>query len=219
MSKSSAERQVKNGATATTDAGYGDKWYVRVTDLKQFEYCPRIVYYQYCMPGVRPLTYKMAAGIEAQDQTEQLEKRRTLREYGIEEGTRHFNINLTSERLGCTGQIDLVIELAGGEQRSVLPVDFKLSRREPGQHFRLQLACYAMMLEECWQATAPEGVIYLIPLREAIRVSLDGKLRRAAERQLRALREMVLKERMPPPVRQRGRCLNCEFRRFCNDVL
>ena len=202
------------------DAG----WYVRVTDLKQYEYCPRIVYYQYCLPGVRPTTYKMEAGIGAQEKTEQLEKRRTLQEYGVEQGTRHFNVSVTSERLRCTGQIDLVVELADdGVQedgrRRVLPVDFKLSRREPGQNFRVQLACYAMMLEENWQASAPVGVIYLIPVREAIRVALDSKLRRTAERHLRALRAMIEGERIPEATRQRGRCMDCEFRRFCNDVV
>lgn len=197
----------------------GEGWLARVTDIKQYKYCPRIVYYQYCLPGVRPLTYKMEAGIEAQDRTEQLEKRRTLREYGINQGVRHFNVSIASQRLGCTGQIDLVIESEANGQRLLTPVDFKLSRHEPGHHFRVQLACYALMLEESWQAPAPEGVIYLIPLREAVPVKLDAKLRRAAERSLRDLRRMIVAERLPAPVRQRSRCLNCEFRRFCNDVL
>lgn len=201
------------------ERGTADGWLVRVTDIKQYEYCPRIVYYQYCLPGIRPVTYKMEAGIAAQGQTEQLEKRRTLREYGVGEGTRHFNVGVTSQRLGCTGQIDLVIETEGNGGRVLLPVDFKLSRREPGRNFQLQLACYALMLEEQWQAPAPEGVIYLIPMREAIRVKLDARLRRAAERHMRELRAMIVQERVPPPVRQRSRCLDCEFRRFCNDVL
>ena len=55
-------------------------WSLRVIDLKQYEYCPRIVYYEYCLPGVRPTTYKMAAGIAAQDRVNTLEERRGLRE-------------------------------------------------------------------------------------------------------------------------------------------
>ena len=34
----------------------------RVTDLKQYAYCPRIVYYTYIMPSVRPKTFKMDEG-------------------------------------------------------------------------------------------------------------------------------------------------------------
>lgn len=196
-----------------------DGWLVRVTDLKQYAYCPRVVYYQYCLPGVRPITFKMQSGIEAQDRVEELEKRRSLREYGLEEGERHFNIALTSQRLGCTAQVDLVVMYGIGANRTLLPVDFKMSRREPGRHFMLQLACYGMMLEEAWQALAPEGIIYLIPTKRAIRVKLDKRLRRDAERMVTEIREMVMEERMPPPTLQRSRCVDCEFRRFCNDTI
>lgn len=209
-----ATHGAENGA-GETEGG----WLVRVTDLKQYAYCPRVVYYQYCLPGLRPVTFKMQHGIEAQDRVEELEKRRSLHEYGLEEGERHFNIALTSRRLGCTAQVDLVVEYGAGAGRALLPVDFKMSRQEPGRHFQLQLACYGMMLEEAWQAPASEGVIYLIPVKRAIRVKLDKRLRHEAERMLAALRVMVVNEQMPAPTAQRGRCVDCEFRRFCNDTL
>ena len=38
---------------------------IRVSDLKQWVYCPRVFYYQQCLPDVRPTTYKMKAGVEA----------------------------------------------------------------------------------------------------------------------------------------------------------
>ncbi len=209
-----------NGVAATpTDLAQDDAWLLRVTDLKQYEYCPRIVFYQYCLPGIRPTTYKMAAGIAAQDRTEVLEERRTLGEYGVDAGVRHFNVKVASQRLGCSGQVDLVVETNGASGRTLIPVDFKLSRHDPGRHFKLQLACYALLLEENWGAPAPEGIIHLIPLRENIRVKLDQRLRRAAEQELVAIRRMIEHEQMPAPTPARSRCVDCEFRRFCNDVL
>lgn len=209
----------KTTADSVGIADMTDGWLVRVTDLKQYAYCPRIVYYEHCLPGLRPVTFKMRHGIEAQDRIEELEKRRSLREYGLEEGVRHFNIALTSQRLGCTAQIDLVVEYGAGQSRTLLPVDFKMSRHEPGRHFMLQLACYGMMLEEAWQASAPVGVIYLIPPKRAVRVAMDNRLRRDAERMIASIRTMVVHEQMPPPTAQRGRCVDCEFRRFCNDTI
>ncbi|MBE2236474.1 MAG: CRISPR-associated protein Cas4 [Caldilineaceae bacterium] len=194
-------------------------WLVRVTDIKQYAYCARVVYYEYCLPGLRPVTFKMTRGIDMQEETERLEKRRSLQEYGVAEGIRHFNVALTSARLQCTAQVDLVVESGEGAARTLLPVDFKLSRHEPGRHFMLQLACYGMMLEEAWGAPAPEGVIYLIPLKRAVRVALDKRLRREAERTVAAIRTLVTREQMPAPTAQRSRCVDCEFRRFCNDTL
>jgi len=195
-----------------------DRWLLRVTDLKQYAYCPRIVFFDRCLPGMRPTTFKMQHGIEAQDRIETLEKRRSLHEYGIAQGTRHFNVGLTSHQMSCTAQVDLVVEYDIGGKRTLLPVDFKMSRSEPGRHFKLQLACYGMLLEELWHAPAPEGIIYLIPVKRAVRVALDARWRRDATRMLADIRVMIDREQMPPPTPQRSRCIDCEVRRFCNDV-
>lgn len=196
-----------------------DGWQLRVTDLKQYEYCPRVVYYDYCLPGIRPTTYKMAAGIAAQEKVTDLEERRSLRTYGVSRGERQFYVHVQSQRLGCTGQIDMVIDSDDGGRRRLIPVDFKLSRKEPGRHFRLQLACYGMMLEEMRQIPAPVGYIYLIPSRTAVRVDLTARLRGDVERALMIMRCEILAEHMPEPTLRRSRCVDCEFRRFCNDVV
>ena len=64
---------------------------LRVTDLT----CNRLIadascHYQHRMPGVGKQTYKMGEGKAAQDMVEQLEMRRTLREYGFEGAVRKF---------------------------------------------------------------------------------------------------------------------------------
>lgn len=198
---------------------YQDAWLLRVIDLKQYEYCPRVVYYDYCLGGLRPTTYKMAAGIAAQERVNELEERRSLRAYGIKEGERHYHVPVLSEKLGCSGQIDLVIESHDDKRPRLLPVDFKLSRREPGRHFKLQLACYAMMLEDDWGQAVAEGAIYLIPTKQVVKVPITTRLRQETIHQLLAIRHMVTAQRVPPPTAQRSRCVNCEFRRFCNDVV
>jgi CRISPR-associated exonuclease Cas4 len=161
----------------------------------------------------------MEAGRVAQERVAALEERRSLGAYGIRQGERHFNVTVTSPQLGYTGQVDMVIETYDSGERRLVPVDFKLSRREPGRHFKLQLAAYALLLEEQWQAPVAEGAIYLIPAKEVIKVEMTARLRRDALRHLAEIRIMVHQERMPAPVAQRSRCVNCEFRRFCNDVL
>ena len=51
----------------------------RVTDLKQFVYCPRIPFYQHVMGFHGKPTYKMGQGRVAQDAIESLEKRRLVK--------------------------------------------------------------------------------------------------------------------------------------------
>ncbi|MBO9362814.1 MAG: CRISPR-associated protein Cas4 [Thermoflexus sp.] len=124
-----------------------------VTDLKQYAYCPRIVFYTYCLPLLRPTTGKMEEGRLAHKEARDRERRRTLRIYGLEEACRHFDVWAASEELGLRGRIDLVLEVAlgsSGMQREWIPVDYKQTHRRAGPHLRRQLAAYGMMLEETW---------------------------------------------------------------------
>ncbi|PIU91716.1 MAG: CRISPR-associated protein Cas4 [Anaerolineae bacterium CG17_big_fil_post_rev_8_21_14_2_50_57_27] len=189
----------------------------RVTDLKQWVYCPRILYYVMCLPDVRPVTYKMKAGVEAGREEEGREARRSLHAYNLTEGRREFNVPLVSSRLGLRGVVDMVIWLDEPAPGEVMPVDYKLSEIV-GEHFRLQLAAYGLMLEEMSGAVAKRGFLYSIPRRRAEAVLLNERLRDKLLTSLDAMHRMLRYETMPAPTPQRNKCLACEFRRFCNDI-
>ncbi len=189
---------------------------VRVSELKQWVYCPRIFYYYRCLPGIRPQTYKMHAGIEAGQSEAGREERRSLRPYGLATGEREFDVPVRSERLGLRGEIDMVITVAGTGE--LVPVDYKLSRLA-GPHFRLQVAVYGMLLEEVRGVSVQRGFLYEIPLRRAEEIKIDRRLRTQAERAIQGMQVISEKETMPEPVKNRHKCVTCEFRRFCNDVL
>jgi len=191
-----------------------------VTDLKQYTYCARIVYYHHCLPDIRPVTYKMEAGSEAGMAEEMRELRRSLRPYGLSRGERHLDVWLESERWGLRGRVDLVIETDDNPsgELELIPVDFKLSARQPGENVRMQLAAYGGMLEESWGRPSRRGFIYFIPRRRAAEVPLTAELRARLEASLEGMRAIVEREHMPAATRSRGRCEVCEFRRFCNDV-
>jgi len=188
---------------------------IRVTDLKQWAYCPRVFYYQHCLPKVRPTTYKMKAGVAAGRSEVGREERRSLRAYGLTQGEREFDVPVCSERLGLRGEIDMVITTASGE---VIPVDYK-SSRIAGVHFQLQLGVYGMLLEEARSVTVQRGFLYSIPLRRAETVKLDQRLRNNALKGIEAMQWIIAHETMPAPVKNRHKCVACEFRRFCNDAI
>jgi CRISPR-associated exonuclease Cas4 len=188
----------------------------RVTDLKQWVYCPRVLYYQVCLPKVRPITYKMEAGKEAGQAEEGREVRRSLRTYGLKEGRREFEVPLLSSALGLRGKPDMVIWLDATQE--VIPVDYKLSE-VAGEHFKLQIAAYGIMLEEMSGYTAKRGFLYSIPARKAEEVKIDKRAREKLQTALSEMHRILRYELMPEPTPNRNKCLACEFRRFCNDVL
>jgi CRISPR-associated exonuclease Cas4 len=190
----------------------------RVTDLKQWVYCPRILYYAMCLPDVRPTTYKMAAGIEAGQDEEGREGRRSLRAYSLTHGRREFNVALVSDRYGLRGLVDMVIWIESSQSGEVIPVDYKLSNI-PGEHFKMQIMAYGLMLEELSGLPSRRGFLYEIPKRRAEKIVFDKRLRDKLLINLDAMHHMLHTEMMPAPTANHNKCLACEFRRFCNDVL
>ncbi len=188
----------------------------RVTDFKQWVYCPRILYYQVCLPGVRPTTYKMEAGKDAGEAEEGREARRSLRTYGLSDGRREFEVPLLSSTLGLRGKVDMVIWR--DSVREVIPVDYKFSN-VLGEHFKLQIVAYGVMLEEASGYTARRGFCYAIPQRRAEEIKIDQKARATLQAALVEMHRVLRYEVMPAPTPNRRKCLACEFRRFCNDVV
>ncbi|MGC8787562.1 MAG: CRISPR-associated protein Cas4 [Anaerolineae bacterium] len=191
----------------------------RVSDLKQYFFCPRIVYYHYCLPGVRPVTFKMRVGREEGEAEHAREERRSLKVYGLRQGERFFDLSLSSVRLGLHGQLDLAIKTDDNKEGILegIPVDYKWTPGRVVTHFALQVAAYGMLLEETWNIPVRRGFLYLIPARRAREIWITDTLRQRVQNGMQAMRDIVTREAMPPPPRQRGKCHTCEFRRFCND--
>jgi CRISPR-associated exonuclease Cas4 len=192
-----------------------------VTDLKQWTYCPRVLYYRYCLPEIRPITDLIAAGIASHRDESGREERRSLRSYGLSVGERAFDVGLRSLTLGLRGRLDLAIAVpdraaAGAE---AIVVEYKDSEKPAGPHFKLQLAAYALLLEETWGLEVRRGFIYSIPLREAEIISITPTLRQKVRQAVDAMRAAISGERMPDAPSSRRPCVSCEFRRFCNDVI
>ncbi len=189
----------------------------RVTDLKQYVYCPRILYYHTILPQVRPITYKMTAGIEAHHQAAGREKRRSLRTYGLANGRRTFNVPVFNPALMLSGEIDMVIET----DDELIPVDYKQAKRI-GPHYRSQLMAYGRLLELADPKTTQvvnRGFLYLIPTRKAVEVRFTRPLRRQLSKALTLMKGIVEQQQVPSPVNNPARCVDCEFRRFCNDTV
>ncbi len=186
----------------------------QVTDLKQYTYCPRVVFFAYCLPLIRPMTYKMEAGIAAHRVAEEQEQRRSLRRYGLTEGERFFNLWLASEAFGLRGRMDLAIRTT----TEAIPVEYKNSPGRAGPHIKLQLAAYGQMLKEAWGLPVRRGFLYFVPLKRVEEVKLTPALCQKVEETVAAMRYMVEREAMPGPPRSRRPCVACEFRLFCNDL-
>lgn len=185
-----------------------------VSDVKQFFYCPRVVFYTYCLHVKRPTTYKMKEGNLEHDAIAEREERRSLKAYGLTEGERQFNISLYSKRLALSGKLDMAILT----QNEFIPVDFKNTSGSAGLNHKYQLTGYALLLEDLWQKPVRRSFIYLVPQKKAQEVVFTDNMRLFFKQTLAKIREMIEKESLPPAARRKTHCTDCEFLNFCNDI-
>jgi CRISPR-associated exonuclease Cas4 len=187
---------------------------IPVTDLKQWVYCERIVYYQRVMPVIAQRTFKMKEALAAQDLIETLEMRRGLQAYGFEGARRRFGVWLSDQELGLSAKPDLILE----RDDRVAVVDFKLTGGEPGENHRMQLAGYAMLAEAAYNVPSPVAFLYRIPDNRIFAIEIGEALRKAVLAAAERIREMEVEEWFPPPTPVRKRCAECEYANYCADI-
>jgi CRISPR-associated exonuclease Cas4 len=149
-------------------------------------------------------------------ENENLEPRRVIEKYGLDEGRRVFQEYLASRSLRLTGKLDLSIHA----KEAVFPVEFKFSAEpEPRANYIGQLAGYALLLEEKYGVKVERGFFYMIPFKKIVPVHIADEEKRKVLVCLERMRDFIARESFPAAVRERGKCIDCEWLNFCGDIL
>jgi CRISPR-associated exonuclease Cas4 len=115
-----------------------------------------------------------------------------------------------SERLGLVGKADVV------EFRDDIPypVEYKSGRHRAGRHETLQLCAQALCLEEMFGVAVERGALYWHGSRERREVAFTDELRRQVTEAAEAVRQMLERRIVPPPVNDK-RCRDCSLNESC----
>lgn len=187
---------------------------LRVSDLRQWTYCPRVVWWTHVCPVGKVESFKMRQGLLKEQRLQRLQKRRTLRAFGLRRGQVECNVSLFSQALGLSGRLDMLIRWGACRY----PVEIKFTRGPARLNHRLQLAGYAMLLEEEFGVTVPHGYVVRLPEDMVDRIMIDAPLRELTWKTMAALRQTIADERMPAASPLLARCVDCEYFRFCGDI-
>jgi CRISPR-associated exonuclease Cas4 len=185
-----------------------------VTELRQWAYCRRVVYYHQTMPGAGRSTYKMEEGLLAQELIESLEMRRTLGKYGFTNAQREFGVRLSDSATGLSGKLDLLLR----SETAAAVVEFKLTSGEVGENHRMQLAGYAVLVESVLRLPVPVTFLYRIPDNKLFVVPVTQEFRERVPADVAAIRSMRESQEIPEPTPVRARCAECEYANYCGDV-
>ena len=188
---------------------------IRVSDLRQWVYCPRVAWFTLMCPVGKVESFKMKLGRIKEERLARLQKRRSLHAFRLQEGVTQDNVRLYSERLGLSGMLDRLIV----QPKQVFPVEVKFTTGPARLNHQMQLAGYALLLRDLYKKEVPHGYIVRLPDETVDQVNFTDPLLEMASRLIISIQQMILAERTPDAVPIQGKCIDCEYRNFCGDVL
>jgi CRISPR-associated exonuclease Cas4 len=192
--------------------GSGCAGEVSVSDLVQYYFCPRKVYFLRVAELQVPPRSKMRLGTEEHEREHRrIKERRNV--YGLAANdVRCVSHNVFTEAdCGLYGQIDTLVTLTNG---NVVPVEVKYSDRVTiFRQWKKQMTAYAFLLRSLGHRVT-YGVIYFPRQKTTVNIpvysdDLDHILKDVAK-----VKSLLEGEKMPRGVREE-KCTYCEVRKFC----
>lgn len=125
------------------------------------------------------------------------------------------SLPLRSLRLGISGIAD-VVEFHENSKgpATPFPIEYKRGRPKPDDCDAVQLCAQALCLEEMLDIPVTHGAFFYWATRHRHPVDFDAKLRASTEDTARALHEMMVSGRTPPP-EWAPKCNGCSFLDYC----
>ena len=210
VSPAASASSTSASAPAAGDGASDDS--VAVNLIRQWCYCPRVVYYleMLGLPVERPRWVEQGESFHRRE--ELLWKRRNLSRFKLQEGEKHYDLPLASARLALHGVVDMAIATAD----AVYAVEFKLSASNKKRGDILQLVAYGMLLEEHFGKPCKVG--FLVGQGRVLhQVAVDAERRAQVARVAGEIRQTLQRGAKPESSATVVQCCNCEFLNYCND--
>lgn len=190
---------------------------ITVSDVKQYLYCPRIIYFDHVLHVPKPSDQKLMTGKELHDTITAREKRRKgalFYDPELDRAQKMFRVALESSSLGLRGILDYLFKT----DREYIPVDYKFGSSHNGAAFlnhKYQLAAYSLLVEDCFKTIVRRSFVHYSKERINVRVDLSDELRLRTMKVIRQTAEIIDEEREPAGTKDLGRCIDCEYKRYC----
>jgi len=186
---------------------------ITVSDVIQYHYCPRKIYFLRVLEVPAPAKRKMDYGSKIHEK----ERRRMMERkliYGFERDEVEEvmqNLQIEAKEIGLRGKLDVALRLRVGE---FLPVDTKYTD-EVILHRRYlkQLYAYALLLDHEFRTDVRRGVVYFSKQRAPRTVEISDEDKRGILRDITQIRRIIASEEIPRPNTER--CGYCEVKSYC----
>lgn len=179
-----------------------------VTDVKQYFYCPRILYFD------KILHVNQRLGAQQEDSKKEHEKiskkdvrRKAAMFYSpeLQQAEKTFHVALISQKLKLQGTLDCLIRT----KQEYVPIDYKYqlsNKGHPHSHHKYQLVAYALLVDENYQTVVKRGFIYYVPEKKPIQIETSYRMKRYVQNSMVRIRRQLIEHVLPPIRKCQGAC-------------
>lgn len=181
--------------------------------LIEHQYCPRYTYFEYvlCIPQNEQKYGKVLRGRRIHDQKLERNKDYLRKRLGVVARTDDCYLTM----LGLRGIIDEVLELEGGR---FAPLDYKFAvwKDKVMPTYRLQLTCYALLVEANFPGKVTSGyLVYTRSKHKVVEVPIGTAERAAAHKLMEDTHRVIAESIYPKATRNKRQCVTCTYRNIC----
>lgn len=179
----------------------------------QYQYCPRFIYFEHLLriPQFEEKHYKVLQGRSMHEQ-KTIQNKDYLRKR-IGACDKRINVYMTNELL--RGEVDEVLFLSDG---TAAPLDYKFAKWEERLYetYRLQLICYAWLIEQNFGVRVTRGyLVYVRSKNHLQEVPIAAEDIQAVRSAAQQILEIVQKNIYPNGTKLRKKCEHCTYRNIC----
>ncbi|MDW8033641.1 MAG: CRISPR-associated protein Cas4 [Nitrososphaerota archaeon] len=190
---------------------------IPVTDIKQYHFCPRIIYFMRVFCTKERTTESEELGKKAHGDFHKKEKRRTtlLGCKTIRVEQKWTALRLKSEKLGLEGIVDMVVKTPEGYS----VIEYKMTNMPnkimPSHLY--QVAAYAMLVEEAFKTIVRKLYIYYEKDKKFLEIPMTENIRRHVIWTVGRIRSIIEKEKLPS-VKPSRKCKSCGYKWICKEA-
>ena len=190
---------------------------IAVTDIKQYHFCPRIIYFTKVLGVEERTTESEEEGKEAHDDFHKKERRRTTLLGGktLKVEQKWTALQLKSEKLGIEGTVDMIAKTPEGYVIVEYKMTYMPKKILPSHLY--QAAAYAMLVEEAFKTIVRKLYVYYEKSNRALEIPLTENIRRHVIWTIGRIRRIIQEEKLPDAKPSR-KCRSCGYRWICKEA-
>ncbi len=194
-----------------------EKELIPVTWIKQYHYCPRIIYFLGVLGVEERTTESMLEGKESHIKEDiKGRRRKTLDKHRkIPVKQRWRKLEVASERLGIIGVVDEVIDT--GKELAIVEVKHAYPSRKPPPGHIYQAIAYAMLAEEKINKPIRKIILKYLPSQKTFEIPITEHMKKHVIWTIKQINKILNEEKIPQ-YKQTKKCHGCGWQWICRKV-